>query len=104
MLKTSTPAKLIAAAKLIPSPLLRTLVEVVIAAGTENADDTVYQENGTASWDDIFRGSVESVLSDRLDRSYPYVDVVYAHIKRQQVSFALARDAVAFFKSHGYVA
>jgi hypothetical protein len=105
MLKTSTPAKLIAAAAVIPSPLLRALVERVIAAAAENADDTVYQEDASSSWNGVFQGSVESLLCDRFDRTFPTINVDYrSHVKVQRVNETLACDAGLFFKSHGYVA
>jgi hypothetical protein len=105
MLKTSTPAKLIAAAAQLPSPLLRTLVERVIACAAENADDTVYNEDNQVSWDGIFHGSLVSLLCDRLDRTFHEINVDYRHhVKSQRISDTLARDAGLFFKSHGYVA
>jgi hypothetical protein len=105
MLKTSTPAKLIAAAAQLPSPLLRALVERVIAAAAENADDTVYQEDASSSWNGVFQGSVESLLADRLDRTFADLVVQYGpRDKFQPISYTLARDAGLFFKSHGYVA
>jgi hypothetical protein len=105
MLKTSTPAKLIAAAATIPSPLLRALVERVIACAAENADDTVYVEGANRAWDGIFIGSVCSILSDRLDRTFDAINTDYRHhVKSQPISEPLAGHAQAFFRAHGYVA
>lgn len=106
MLKTSPVAKVIAEAVLITSPVLRGIVQQTITSALENADDTVWTESQRSAreWDDMFYGTVMSLLCERTDTyRVIHVEVGFCRTKTYHLTDPLWNACRDWFRTHGIV-